>query len=99
MGQVHVVWVRAEALPTVWVALGRAGFAVTLSEAADPHRDLVARCSRGNRELEIGIDHESNGVFIVVAYPPYSCWPWRFLADARFFDDLTSTLDVFNESA
>ncbi|NLX99176.1 MAG: hypothetical protein GXY83_23810 [Rhodopirellula sp.] len=95
MGQVRVASVQVESLPEVWTALGRAGFAVTVPEPGD----RVARCRRADRELVVGIGgnkRDAAEAFLLVAYPPYSVWPWRWSGDVRSFDDLTAVLDEFH---
>jgi hypothetical protein len=101
-GQVHVASVRVESLPDVWAAFRRDGFTITPCDSVRSVYDEAVRLRRDDRESVLGIDNSERDpaeAVIVVSSPPYSVWPWRWVEDQRFFDDLTAVLDEFHYCA
>ncbi len=98
-GQVYVASVRIESLPDIWAAFNCDGFTIMPCNSRGSVCDEAVRLGRGSRELILDIDNRGRDLteaLVVVGYPPYSVWPWRWGGDQRFFDDLTTVLDEFH---
>jgi hypothetical protein len=97
MGQVHVESVHAGRLPELVAALSQAGFGITRAESKSAEAEQY-RCRRGSREviLQVSRREGSDELFVVLAHPPYTLWPWRWSGDGRFCGDITEVLDRFH---
>jgi len=78
--------------------LAKAGFSLSPVQKPRAAGEAVC-CRRDGRETIIGIDADSKWPqqkFIVIAYPPYSWRPWRWVGDERFFGQITAVIDAFD---
>ncbi len=100
-GQVHVSLIPTSAMPGLIANLEDDGFVTEIPDGFTAARRVLL-CKRFHCEIAVETypDPKHDGrTFAVVAYPPYSMWPWRWAHEQKLFNDLTSHMDRLETSA